>query len=45
MLEGQVTAWDRDGHVWMKTQYKGGALIEDPPDPTKGPFELPDFTR
>jgi len=24
-----VTAWDKDGHVWMKTEYKGGSLIDD----------------
>ena len=29
-LDGSVTAWDRDGHVWLKTEYKGGALANDP---------------
>jgi hypothetical protein len=41
VLEGQVTAWDRDGHVWLKTEYKGGALVDEPRDPAagQGPYE------
>jgi len=29
VLDGNVTAWDRDGHAWLKTEYKGGVLACD----------------
>jgi hypothetical protein len=33
MLDGPVTAWDRNGNVWMKTEYKGGTQVEEPASP------------
>ena len=41
-LDGKVTAWDRDGKVWLKTEYKGGALADDPAAEPVAPPSLAD---
>jgi hypothetical protein len=33
MLDGPITAWDRSGNVWMKTEYKDGTQVEEPLSP------------